>query len=178
MKLEGEKIYLKPAALKYAKIYNKWTNDPDVIRYTTIMPGTLEDSKKWIKEKEKVNADEIFSIFLKEDDTIIGNVGCHNLDDPDNNFILGIIIGEKEYWGRGLGTDAFKTIIRYMFEIKNANTVSLDVFVANATAQRVYEKCGFKKIKKIKKPLERENMEVECILMQLTRDQYEKLYYS
>ncbi|MFC1655817.1 GNAT family N-acetyltransferase [Patescibacteria group bacterium] len=178
MKLNGNKIYLQPVSLKYVDVYRKWVHDKDVIRYTTINPPTREEQIKWIKERETSGVEEVFSIFLKKDDTIIGNVGCHNLDNPDNNFVLGIIIGEKEYWGEGYGTDAFKTVIRYMFEEKDANMVSLDVFVGNKSAQRVYEKCGMKEIKKITKTNEREKKEVECILMQVTREEYENLDYA
>lgn len=170
MKLEGEKIYLKPVSSEYAEVYRKWINDPDIIRYTTIVPLTLEEEKKKLKERDK--SEELFSIFIKEDDTIIGNIGCHNLDNADRNFVLGIIIGEKEYWGKGHGTDAFNTIIKYMFDEKNANKLSLDVFVGHDAAKRVYEKCGFKETGKIKKMNPRTGLEVECFKMELTRAKY------
>jgi RimJ/RimL family protein N-acetyltransferase len=169
MKLEGGKIYLKPSSVKYAEVYTKWINDPDVIRHTTIVPVTLEEEMKWLKKRETDKTEEVFSIFTKEDDTIIGNVGCHELDNPDRNFVLGIIIGEKEYWGKGYGTDAFKTIIKYMFDERNANKLSLDVFAGNKAAKHVYEKCGFKEVGKIKKMNPRTESEVECYKMELTR---------
>lgn len=56
---------------------------------------------------------------------------------------LGIPIGEKDYWGKGYGTDTVKTLLRFAFELLNLHRVYLQVAEFNTRGIRCYEKCGF-----------------------------------
>ncbi len=56
---------------------------------------------------------------------------------------LGIVIGEKAYWGQGYGSDAIRTLLRFAFEEMNLHRVYLRVYEDNARGIRAYEKCGF-----------------------------------
>jgi RimJ/RimL family protein N-acetyltransferase len=53
------------------------------------------------------------------------------------------MIGEKEYWSKGYGTDAIRTLMRFAFERMNLNRVELSTFDFNERAQACYRKCGF-----------------------------------
>ena len=57
---------------------------------------------------------------------------------------MGIQIGERDYWGKGYGTDALRVLLRYAFDELNLQRVSLSVLEGNARAMRSYEKCGFR----------------------------------
>lgn len=167
MKIKGEKIYLKPISVNHAKTFIKWFDDPEVIKYTIIKPMTLAEEIKWIKERKENKKDEIWCIFIKTTGELIGNVGAHNLDNPNKYFNVGIVIGKKKYWGKGYGTDAFKTLIKYLFEKKRARKLILDVRRENKAAIQVYKKCGFKIVKKFNKFWERERKEYGCYMMEL-----------
>lgn len=144
MKLEGEKIYLKPIVLESAEVFFKWVNDPIVNKYLLLKPPeNLEGEIEWLKEVIRNSKDAVFSIYIKENDKMIGNIGTHNLDNSDKNFTLGILIGEKEEWGKGYGTDAFNTLIPYLFKEKGAKRLNLTVAKKNISAQKVYLKAGF-----------------------------------
>ena len=56
---------------------------------------------------------------------------------------VGIGPGDREYWGKGYGTDAMKIILRYAFIELNLHWVSLDVFEYNQRGVRSSEKAGF-----------------------------------
>jgi RimJ/RimL family protein N-acetyltransferase len=167
MILKGEKVYLKPLSLDYAKTLTKWVNDPEVIKFTIIKPLTLKEEKKWIIKTMKSDKEFIFNIFLKENNELIGNTGYISQDDKDKNFVLGLFMGEKKRWDKGYGTDAFKTLVNYLFKKRKAKKLILDVRVENKPAVRVYEKCGFKIVRKFKKFWERENKNYYCYLMEL-----------
>jgi RimJ/RimL family protein N-acetyltransferase len=53
------------------------------------------------------------------------------------------MIGDKEYWSRGYGTDAILTMLRYGFEELNLNRVDLTCDQRNARGIACYLKCGF-----------------------------------
>jgi RimJ/RimL family protein N-acetyltransferase len=53
-------------------------------------------------------------------------------------------IGERDYWGKGYGTDALRVLLRYAFDELNLHRVSLSVLEGNERAMRSYQKCGFR----------------------------------
>jgi RimJ/RimL family protein N-acetyltransferase len=85
-----------------------------------------------------------FAIETLAEKRMIG--GC-NLDTfrPENRCaVLGIAIGDKEFWDGGYGTDAMRTLCRFGFESMSLHRIQLDVYAGNDRARHVYEKIGFK----------------------------------
>ncbi|HVC34809.1 MAG TPA: GNAT family N-acetyltransferase [Chloroflexota bacterium] len=73
---------------------------------------------------------------------LIGTVGLRNLNVQAGQGTLGIII-RADAVGRGYGTDAIRSTLRYSFEFLGLRRVLLDVAENNYRAQHVYEKLGF-----------------------------------
>jgi len=122
----------------------RWFNDPDVIQHLTLhLPMSLAEEERWFEQQLTDKSKHIFAIET-EDGAHIGNVGLHDLNWKDRNAELGIAIGEKEYWGRGYGTDAVLTMLRFAFEELNLHRVSLTVYDHNERARCCYEKCGLR----------------------------------
>jgi RimJ/RimL family protein N-acetyltransferase len=85
-----------------------------------------------------------FSIYtVGESPKHIGLIGYRELNIISRRCTVGSGIGVKEYWGKGFGTDAMKTLIHYLFQTMNLNRVQLDTWCGNVQAIRSYEKCGF-----------------------------------
>ncbi len=57
---------------------------------------------------------------------------------------MGIVIGEKAYWGQGYGSDAICAVLRFAFQELNLHRVYLRARADNARGIRAYEKCGFR----------------------------------
>ena len=64
---------------------------------------------------------------------------------PDWTWSTGvdIFIGERDARNRGTGTEAVRTMLRYLFETKSCHRVTIDPHTGNARAIRCYEKAGF-----------------------------------
>ncbi len=60
---------------------------------------------------------------------------------------VGIMLGQIERRGQGLGTEAMKTLLAYLFNSLKVRTVELDTAVFNLAAQKCFSKCGFKTIR-------------------------------
>jgi RimJ/RimL family protein N-acetyltransferase len=73
----------------------------------------------------------------------IGSLGLHAINWKDRCAELGIVIGDKAYWGQGYGTDAIQTLLSLAFGEMNLHCVVLRVDADNARAIRCYEKSGF-----------------------------------
>lgn len=140
--LNGKKIELVAFEKKDMQLLHKWNNDPEVIKYfRDPEPESTEQEKKWFERLvEKENA-KTFTVIL--DKQPIGVIYLSQIDWRDRNARLSIIIGEKDKWGKGYGTDAVLTLVEFAFEELNLHRIELDVFAVNKKAIRCYEKAGF-----------------------------------
>jgi RimJ/RimL family protein N-acetyltransferase len=146
-KINGEKIYLRPLEKNEMKLICKWHNDDEVMTLFAITKKTKE--KYWLDWFKKINRDPntiYFGIVKKNDDKFIGYV---NIEQIYWNHKLcrdtGILIGEKEEWSKGYGTEAMHLIIKYAIEELGLHRLELMTFVFNKRGMRVWDKCGFKK---------------------------------
>ncbi|GAH23153.1 unnamed protein product [marine sediment metagenome] len=77
----------------------------------------------------------------------IGVCGVYNFDARDGQ--IGIRIGDKNYWGKGYGTDAISALVNYCLTTLGIARIWLKVLPTNARAIRCYEKSGFTKCGKV-----------------------------
>ncbi|HEY4705289.1 MAG TPA: GNAT family protein [Thermoplasmata archaeon] len=140
--IAGERIVLRPLQKEHLPRCVTWFNDPDVTYFLGREgPLTMAEEERWFAEYRQKIDEEIYAIEVNGDH--IGNVGLHWIDRANRKANVGIVIGEKERWSQGYGTDAMRTILRYAFQRVNLHKVNLDVLDYNDRAIRVYEKCGF-----------------------------------
>ncbi len=86
-------------------------------------------------------------------------------------YALDLFIGEPQDWDRGLGTQFIRLLLCYLFEQIGVDWVLTDPHVDNLRAIRVYEKCGFRKVKILPKHEHHEGKDVDCWLMAVRWDQ-------
>ena len=142
--LRGERATLRAIERSDIPAFVRWVNDPEVTQFLSQRgPFSLAQEEQWFERQLEKHDGFIFGITTEEGE-LIGNIGLDAIDRKDRHAVLGIIIGEKEYWGRGYGTDAVRTMLRFAFDEQNLHRVSLSVYAENQRALRCYEKCGFK----------------------------------
>ncbi|MDD5038976.1 MAG: GNAT family N-acetyltransferase [Dehalococcoidales bacterium] len=73
----------------------------------------------------------------------IGNCSYYNTNETKCETELGIMIGNRDYWDRGFGTDAVITLVRHIFHRTNIKRIYLKTLDSNSRAQKCFEKCGF-----------------------------------
>lgn len=88
--------------------------------------------------------------------------------------MCGIVIGEKEYWNRGYGSDALRTLLRFAFEELNLHRVFLHVFDFNERAIRCYEKVGFRHEGRLRQARFTEGRYVDELVMAVLREEWEE----
>ena len=127
--------------------YVSWLNDPEVTQYLGgVLPliSRLAESD-WLERharKEPAFGDVTLAIETLEG-RHIGSVALHDPQPRDRHCSLGIMIGDKDCWNRGFGTDAIQTLLRLAFDEMNLNRVWLTVDEENARGVACYRKCGF-----------------------------------
>jgi RimJ/RimL family protein N-acetyltransferase len=144
-KLVGERCYLSPIHLDDTEQYCEWLNDLEVAKYL-VFPGKqfpIEKERKLLENMIQRDA-QIFAIVTLENDILIGNTGFHDVDNVNRTAEFGIFIGDKNYWGKGFGTEATKLMLDYGFNVLNLNNILLRVYAFNPRAANSYKKAGFK----------------------------------
>lgn len=121
----------------------KWINDPEVRRFLPARGPILEKAEEdWFESLARTNTNRVF-IIGTETCIPIGTIGLHSIDWVSRVATFGIMIGEKECWGKGYGAAATQLILSHAFLEMNLRKVELDVHAFNERAQRCYAKCGF-----------------------------------
>jgi RimJ/RimL family protein N-acetyltransferase len=67
----------------------------------------------------------------------------YDIDWDKRQAELGIMIGERHYWGQGYGADAVATLVRHIFADTKIDRIYLKTLEWNVRAQRCFRKCGF-----------------------------------
>ena len=143
MSITGKKIRLRAIERSDIPAFVRWFNDPEVRQYLAVyMPMSQAQEERWFEAQLEQRDRFIFGIETL-DGKLIGNLGLINIDWKNSQAVLGIVLGEKEYWGQGYGTDAIRALLSFAFTKMNLNRIRLSVFDYNERAQRCYRKCGF-----------------------------------
>ena len=116
---------------------------------------------------------QVFSIVDLETDSSIGRCMLFNLDRVNRQAALGIVIGEKEYWGKGFGQDAAKLLLDYGFNLLNLNNIMLGTYSFNERAQACFRKLGFKEIGKRRQARIINMKKYDLILMDMLAEEFE-----
>jgi RimJ/RimL family protein N-acetyltransferase len=73
----------------------------------------------------------------------IGNCAYFNINRFKAETEVGILLGNRQYWGKGYGTEAMTSLVDYIFSRYNFRRVHLKTLDYNIRAQHCFLKCGF-----------------------------------
>jgi RimJ/RimL family protein N-acetyltransferase len=73
----------------------------------------------------------------------IGNCTYYDINTAKGETELGIVIGDRDYWGKGYGVSAVTTLVNYIFQHTELNRIYLKTLASNIRAQKCFAKCGF-----------------------------------
>jgi len=143
----GERIRLRAAERDDVKKFCVWINDPDVTKYLAMyLPMSTVDEENWFERMTKRDPNEktlVIEIRDGQDWKMIGNCGVFGIDPINSLGELGIMLGEKDEWNKGYGTETMTLLLRHSFDTLNLNRIYLHVYAENLRAKRAYEKAGF-----------------------------------
>ncbi len=153
----------------HAENWSKWGHDSEYGRLLDLDPVHLR-SPKMIKEWLEKDLEKdppgmwLFGIRTLADDKLIGFVDLSGASAHGDAFV-GIGLGERDYWGKGYGTEAMKLILRFAFVELGLHRVSLDVFDYNPRGVKSYEKAGFRREGVEREMIKRDGRRYDVIFM-------------
>lgn len=155
----------------------RWAGDSEYLRLLDADPTNLLSVKKFTEFIQKDQEKDpppyyFFAMRTLADDRLVGCVGLDGDAFPNGDVFVGIGIGDREFWGKGYGTDAMNIILRFAFQELNLRRVSLDTFEYNPRAIRSYEKAGFVHEGRARKFLLREGRRWDLLFMGILREEW------
>ncbi len=143
--LSGESVDLcVPDKELHADCCLKWINDPEVSSMLLIgvfpISGMVE--KEWLKVILE-DKDDIMLIVVTREGKPIGTVGLYEIDFTNRMAKINVLIGEKDEWGRGYGSEAERLLIEFAFSSLKLLRITRLYCEQNIASKRVGEKNGF-----------------------------------
>ena len=140
--LETGRLILKPWKEEYAESLFSYAKDPDVGPHAGWKPHeSVAESLNIIKTLFLPS--EVWAITEKSSGKIIGSVGL----EPDKrrpgvrSWELGYSLA-KEFWGKGMMTEAAGAALQFAFDVLKLEVVSACTSPTNKRSQKVIQKCG------------------------------------
>ncbi len=173
LRLVGELTVLRSKSMDDAEADYSWRIDPELAGLDATRPVTLTFPEYLRYHRDDVNYPSPWSVRMAIDtldDRHIGNCMYYDINTEKSQCELGIMIGDRNYWGKGYGTDVVKTALARIFTATELDRVYLHTLTDNFRAQKSFAKAGFVPLKEVKRD------GYEFVLMEIWRKEWEVIY--
>lgn len=133
-----EKFKIKDFSIKYLN----WLKDKNVTKFTQIKKINLINIRKYVIQNIKSKKSDFFKIIINN----TFHVGNLRVVYSNNQTTLALIIGDKKFWNKGVGTQAIKVALKFIKKKKNKKIFAY-IDVQNKSSIKIFEKNNFKKLK-------------------------------
>lgn len=138
--LLGKSVYLK--ALTGDEIsdrYLAWLNDENVCRFNFhhVQPFTRSKAEAYVGALSDATDCLVLAVYARQDDRHIGNISLSSIDYVHRNAEFAILMGEADYWGKGLAKEAALLIVRHGFETLNLHRIHCGTHAENIAMQKL-----------------------------------------
>lgn len=148
---KGESISLELCPPKdeqlLAKLYTEWINSNRIRLYLS-MPVPCSESYEldFVRGQNKI--EDKYQWIIYSGEKPIGNIGINGIYKENRRAELGIMIGDKDFWGKGIAQAVEAAILEYSFSnivAGGLNKICAGVLEGNIASQKALEKVGFSK---------------------------------
>lgn len=151
LELIGKKVILKEFSKEnlYDQKYYSWLRDLDVVknlyRMEYLKPIEFKTIEQYVQTIWESENDCLFAIYDKTTQYFIGTHRLGHINWRSGVADIGLMIGDKEYWGRGFATEALELCIEYAFTTLSLRKLIGGTPSINSAMCRCFEKAGFTK---------------------------------
>ena len=143
--LKGRAVYLR--ALNEKDIdgnYRFWLNDPEIIQFNSHgrFPVTPEKLLAFVQSSIQSSTALVLAVIDMASDKHIGNISLQGISWIDRNAEIAFLLGEKEFWGKGVMQEAGELLIQHAFSVLNLHRIHCGTSSDNKGMQKLAEKLG------------------------------------
>ncbi len=167
----GRLVVLREKHIDDAERDYGWRRDEELAEYDAARPISMS-----LRSYIQTVSDELahpspyrrtYAIEDAETSKHIGNVMYYGYERERGQTELGITIGDRDYWSKGFGTDAVRTMVRHLFGILRLRKVYLHTLTWNDRAQVAFRRAGFKDVAQVHRA------GYDFVRMEITREEFE-----
>jgi len=145
--LETERLRIRKLSLRDANDLFEYASLPEVAEHVSWdYHRNISDSVRFLRMITAQYEDGIpspWGIVLKENSKLIGTIGFHIWSSVNFFAEVGYALS-KDYWNRGIMTEALNTVLDYGFIRMSLNRIEATCMLDNAASEKVLMKCGMK----------------------------------
>ncbi len=143
---DNNRIQLRLKKLSDAREDYTWQTDPELCcldaAETLIMSYNEYLSEFTFELSYPITTRHEFAVETL-DGQHIGNCVYYNVNKTESKAEVGIMIGNRDYWNRGYGTETINLLLEHVFNKISLEKVYLTTLDWNVRAQKCFKKCGF-----------------------------------
>ena len=144
--INGSKVKLREKKLSDARNDFTWHRDIELSQLDAAPPLTMSFADyllDYTGELRHIPSTSHRFAVETPDGRHIGNCSYYNVDKTKGETELGIMIGDRDYWDKGYGSDVITTLVNHIFLETNLQRIFLKTLDWNERAQCCFNKCGF-----------------------------------
>lgn len=147
MILQTPNLELDAPDISDADIFAEWLNDPEVVKYSEQrhQKHTGQSQRDYWRSPATVEPNLVYTIHsvFPNPEAPIGSIAAR-IDTQNNVANVGIMIGDKSYWGHGYGFEAWECFCNYLFIEKKIRKIEAGCMSLNAPMIRICTKYGMR----------------------------------
>ncbi|WP_377890550.1 GNAT family N-acetyltransferase [Alkalihalobacillus sp. R86527] len=175
--LEGKRVYLRPIENEDLDFFYKkalWDEEGRRLTGTQAVFSRV-GVQNWFERISTDSSRVDLILCLQDSDRPIGDLAMLEIDHQNRKAVVRVSIFDRDYWGKGYGSEGMSLVLEYGFGILNLNRVGLDVFAFNERAIASYKKLGFQQEGRIREDLFYDGEYHDSILMGVMKDEFRKV---
>ena len=143
--VKGTSILLERLSFRHAsENYLGWLNDYNTVKYTESRHEvhTMASLRDFISHVNN-ESNYCFAIIDIQSGKHIGNIKIGNIHSIYKYADIGLIIGEKDFWGKGIATEAIRLCVEFAFKQLKLHRLYAGIYDVNIGSIKAFERAGF-----------------------------------
>jgi len=167
------RVNIRPISVSDLDNIMSWVNDPEVVgKFAELgKPKTREEEADFLEKIVLSETDALFAVET-ERGKYVGNIGLHQIDGQRKQGRLAVILGNKEYCGKGYAQGAITELLRYAFEKRGLEEVWAVHLDGNSKMHHILEKSGFRTDRLLRDWYVRDGKRYDMVRMSISYDDY------
>lgn len=144
--ISTKRLLLRPYIESDIRAWQRWDIDPEVQKFLpepTIEIVTDSDQLVYLQECLEEKDGVYWSIVWNETNEVIGTISLTEMNFHHGVGELGIVIGEKQFWGLGIATESIEAVAGYAKSTLKLRRLCAEYESENFAVQRALEQAGF-----------------------------------
>ena len=170
----GENVFLRHLEERdVGETYLAWMCDRETMQYleSRDQTHTLDTLRAFVRAMNESPRDCLLGIFEVRSGEHVGNIKIGSIRMPHRSADLGLIVGNRNSWGKGYGTEAIALATRHAFEELDLNKLWAGMYAENLGSYRAFIKAGYREVGRFQRHILFNGRYIDSILVEKCREE-------